>query len=257
MFARFNPPPPRQDELHHKLVVKLGQKCSGKKESCDVFLFTYMEDLKFTNDGSIPMNIERGIIELEDRGVHSVFPVMVEAHTKKGTARFTPVPVNTPPDHTKELQDFPFLAHIDVYNWPSDQAKRELLHELDHMTQWIGTGLIRVAEGEMIRDAFQFDLGFSLYGLPKKKYRTYQEVPDVLPAGQRAHLRHELSYDEEFYPYVHDIAAEIQRLGQDPEEYFEDLSDMLDRRPGSRERWEELKHQVYRLLGRPDLIRRR
>jgi hypothetical protein len=243
-----NPAPPRQLDLQQKVKVKLNQKWRKGSESGEVFMLTYMEDLVFSNDGSIPMNIEKGIVDLEDRGIIAVFPLYVTAHSGPGKASFTPMYLPKPRDPNKDLQDFQYLAQIDIFNWPSAQGERELLHELDHVAQWIGTGLIRVAEGETTQDAFEQEIGAGLYGLPKKKYRTWQYVPAEPPKGQRAWMRQELSYDEEFYPYAHDIAEEIKRTGQDFDDYFEDLSDMMDRRPGSRERWQNLKNQVRRLL---------
>jgi len=244
-YSRANPAPPRQTTLHHDLVIKLRNTYGARG---GLALPVYMEDLQFANDGSLPKNIEKGIVDLEDRGYVAAFVLNVRVSKKKGKPQFTPVYDPKPRNPTKDLQDFPFVADIEIYNWPSPQAELDLLHELDHVAQWIGTGLIRVAEDEPVQSAFDLEVGSGLYGLPKKKYRMYQEVPDVQPTGMKERLRQELSYDEEFYPYVQDIAAEIQRTGQSVDEYFADLADMMDRRPGSAARWENLKKQVKRLV---------
>ena len=248
--AILNPAPPRQLELHHKLNVKLQNKSVSSRGDVDMFLLVYMEDLTFTNDGSLPAKIEQGILDLEDRGIGAIFGIHISAMRGPGKPHFTPIYVEKPRDPNRELQDFPYVAHIELYNWPSEQAQLDLLHELDHVAQWIGTGLIRVAENEVTRDAFTLDIGFGLYGLPKKKYRTYQEVPDIQPTGARARLRQEFSYDEEFYPYVQDIAHLLQQTGKDVDSHFDELYDLMGGSPGSTQRGLAMKRQVQRLLAR-------
>ena len=243
--AVSNPGIPRQSELIDKIVATLGTVKGDKT----VLLVPYMEDLYFKADGSYPANIEQGILAVEDAGITPKFPVS----KADGPTKMDVLPVTVP------AGNFPFLVNLEIAKWPSPEALDALDHELVHVVQWLGTGLIRVVEGDSIVAAFTQTPGDVVFGAPKKKYRTYQRVPEILPTSVKGRLGLELSLDEEFMAYGRTFAQQVAKsFGYPPtredihlavERYFDDLlASSLVGVPGSARRWEGQKKLVRNLL---------
>ncbi len=246
---RLNPGIPQQTDVINSILKAL----AGKTGNNTALIVPYMEDLYFRADGSYPAIIEEGILKLEDLGIEPKFPIRVTVTKAKGPTSLDILPIDVP------LKYFPYVAHIQISNWGKPEAMDALDHELVHVVQWIGTGLIRLMQGSSVMDAFEQRPGEILYGAPKKKYRTYQEVPEVPPTDVRERLGLELSLDPEFMAYGRTFATQIapklpadaskEEIHRAVEAYFDDLLETSLRRvPGSEKRWEGQKKLVRRLL---------
>jgi hypothetical protein len=153
-----------------------------------------------------PPNIERGLRRLIEAGASPELTVHFEFAQEGSGGSFR-----------KQMQKegvLPWRLEIDVYGFPSPMAADTINHELQHFVQWVGTGLIRLAEAPAgpldLREVFRILPGHGgVYGVPRRDLRTYYGAEEGKTSGSTESTAIHAQYDVEFHTNVGSWASEL------------------------------------------------
>lgn len=153
-----------------------------------------------------PPNIERGLRRLTESGVQPELTVEFAFAQFSGGGSFI--------SRLQEKGVIPWKLEIEVRGYPSPSAADTLNHELQHLVQWAGTGLVRIAEAPAgpldLREMFRIRPGQGgVYGVPRRELRTYYGVEEGRSSGSTQSGAVHSQYDSEFHTNVGSWSNEI------------------------------------------------